>query len=231
MIPFFDPTFILLIPAIILAMIAQGRVKSAYSKYSRYGSKYGITGAELASRLLRDQRIGDVRIEMVSGHMTDHYDPRQKVLRLSRDIYHGTSLAALGIAAHEVGHAVQHSEGYAMLSLRNMIFPLASIGSQAAFPLLFLGMILGSQSLASIGVLIFMFAVAFQIITLPVEYNASSRALTMLADGSYVTVEEERPIKKVLNAAALTYVAATAMAVMQLLRLLMISGFLGRRDD
>ncbi|MBB6216232.1 hypothetical protein HNQ80_002331 [Anaerosolibacter carboniphilus] len=231
MIPFFDPTFILLIPAIILAMIAQGRVQAAYSKYSRYSSRYGITGAELASRLLRDQRIGDVRIEMVSGHMTDHYDPRQKVLRLSRDIYHGTSLAALGIAAHEVGHAVQHNEGYAMLSLRNMIFPLASIGSQAALPLLFLGLILGSQSLASIGIFVFMFAVAFQVITLPVEYNASSRALAMLADGAYVTVEEEKPIKKVLNAAALTYVAATAMAVMQLLRLLMISGFLGRRDD
>ena len=232
MMPFmFDPTFILILPAILLALYAQGKVKRVYSKYSNYDAKSHITGAELAQRLLKDQRISGVEIELVHGHLTDHYDPRKKILRLSPEIYHGTSLAALGITAHEVGHAVQHDEGYTMLVLRNMIVPFANIGSQAAFPLLFIGLILGSQALAGLGVVVFMFAVAFQLITLPVEYNASSRALTLLSHGGYVTAEEEKPVKKVLNAAALTYVAATAMAIMQLLRLLMISGLLQRNDD
>ncbi|MEW9123085.1 MAG: zinc metallopeptidase [Thermotaleaceae bacterium] len=232
MMPFmFDPTFILILPAILLALYAQGKVKSTYAKYSSYAAKSHITGAELAQRLLKDQRINGVEIELVHGHLTDHYDPRKKILRLSPEIYHGTSLAALGITAHEVGHAVQHDEGYTMLVLRNMIVPFASIGSQAAFPLLFIGLILGSQALAGLGVMVFMFAVAFQLITLPVEYNASSRALAFLSDGRYVTEEEEKPVKRVLDAAALTYVAATAMAIMQLLRLLMISGLLQRNED
>ena len=232
MIPFmYDPTFILLIPAILLALYAQGKVKSAYGKYSKYDAKSYITGADLARRLLREQRADDVEIEIVAGHMTDHYDPRKKVLRLSSDIYHGSSLAALGIAAHEVGHALQHQEGYTMLNLRNVFVPFASIGSQAAFPLLFIGLILGSQSLAALGVVVFMFAVAFQIITLPVEFNASSRARMLLVNGGYITADEERPVKKVLDAAALTYVAATVMAMLQLIRLLMISGLLGRNDD
>ena len=227
----FDPTFILILPAILLALYAQGKVKSVYAKYANYRAMSSITGAELARRLLRDQRIDGVEVELVQGHLTDHYDPRKKVLRLSPEIYHGTSLAALGITAHEVGHAVQHEEGYTMLILRNMIVPFASIGSQAAFPLLFIGLILGSQSLAALGVVVFMFAVAFQVITLPVEYNASSRALALLSEGGYITAEEEKPVKKVLNAAALTYVAATAMAIMQLIRLLVISGLLQRNND
>jgi Zn-dependent membrane protease YugP len=232
MIPFiYDPSFILLIPAILLAMYAQGKVQGTYSKYSNYTARSRITGAEVARNLLRRQGIGDITIEPIAGRMTDHYDPRKKVLRLSQDIYYGNSLAALGIAAHEVGHAIQHFEGYTLLNLRNMIVPLASIGSQAAFPLLFIGIILGFQSLASLGVLVFLFAVAFQVITLPVEYNASHRALAILSEGGYITVEEEKPVKKVLSAAALTYVAATIMALSQLLRLLMIAGFFGRNDD
>ncbi|AOT69186.1 zinc metallopeptidase [Geosporobacter ferrireducens] len=232
MFPFFyDPSFILIIPAILLAMYAQNKVQSTFNKYVQHGAKLGMTGAQLASDILRKQGMHDVKTELVGGHMTDHYDPRSKVLRLSYKIYHGTSLAALGIAAHEVGHAIQHDEGYALLSLRNMIVPLASIGSQAAFPLLFIGLLMGSQSLAGLGVVVFMFAVLFQLITLPVEYNASSRALDLLTAGNYISFEEEKPVKKVLDAAALTYVAATVMAVLQLLRLLMISGLLGRRND
>jgi Zn-dependent membrane protease YugP len=228
---FYDPTFILIIPAVILAMYAQGKVRSAFNKYSQCKAGIGWTGAQLAVDILQKQRIHDVKVELVGGHMTDHYDPRSKVLRLSYNIYHGTSLAALGIAAHEVGHALQHDEGYSMLSLRNMIVPFASIGSQAAFPLLFIGLMLGSQTLAQLGVVVFMFAVVFQLITLPVEFNASSRAMNLLADGGYITVNEEKPVKKVLNAAALTYVAATVMAILQLVRLMLISGLLGRRSD
>ncbi|MFT9496055.1 zinc metallopeptidase [Anaerosolibacter sp.] len=232
MFPFFyDPTFIFIIPAVILAMYAQGKVRSAFNKYSQYKAGIGWTGAQLAVDILQKQRIHDVKVELVGGHMTDHYDPRSKVLRLSYNIYHGTSLAALGIAAHEVGHALQHDEGYSMLSLRNMIVPFASIGSQAAFPLLFIGLMLGSQTLAQLGVVVFMFAVVFQLITLPVEFNASSRAMNLLADGGYITVNEEKPVKKVLDAAALTYVAATVMAILQLVRLMLISGLLGRRSD
>lgn len=232
MMPFmYDPTFIFIIPAILLALYAQGKVQSAYGKYAKYPAKSCITGAELARRLLRDQRIDDVEIELTKGHLTDHYDPRKRILRLSPDIYYGTSLAALGIAAHEVGHAIQHHEGYVMLNLRNMIVPFANIGSQAAFPLLFIGLILGSRSLAALGVVVFLFAVVFQVITLPVEYNASHRALALLSEGRYITFDEEKPVKKVLSAAALTYVAATVMAIMQFLRLLMISGLIRGNDD
>ncbi|MBB6214999.1 hypothetical protein HNQ80_001088 [Anaerosolibacter carboniphilus] len=232
MFPFFyDPTFILIIPAVIFAMYAQGKVQSAFHRYSQHKAGIGWTGAQLAAEILRKQGVNDVKVELVGGHMTDHYDPRNKVLRLSYKIYHGTSLAALGIAAHEVGHALQHDEGYSMLSLRSMIVPFASIGSQAAFPLLFIGLMLGSQSLAQLGVVVFMFAVVFQVITLPVEFNASSRAMNILADGGYITVSEEKPVKKVLDAAALTYVAATVMAILQLVRLMLISGLLGRRND
>ncbi|KXG73750.1 zinc metallopeptidase [Thermotalea metallivorans] len=232
MFPFFyDPTFILMIPAILLAIYAQGKVHRVFQKYDQYRARIGMTGAELARDILRSQGIHDVRVELVGGHMTDHYDPRNKVLRLSYDIYHGTSLAALGVAAHEAGHALQHFEGYTMLIWRNMIVPLAAIGSQAAFPLLFIGLLLGSQTLAELGVVVFMFAVLFQLITLPVEYNASNRALNILSGGGYITIEEEMPVKKVLHAAALTYVAATVMAMLQLIRLLMISGLLGRRND
>jgi len=231
MYPFYDSTFILIIPAIILALYAQGNVSRVFNKYLKYQGRVGMNGAQLASQILRSQGITDVTIERASGHMTDHYDPRKKVLRLSDKVYHGTSLTALGVAAHEVGHAIQHNEGYIPLNFRNTIFPLASIGSQAAFPLLFIGLILGFPSLAQLGVIIFAFAVLFQVITLPVEFNASSRAINILTDGGYISHEEERGVKKVLNAAALTYVAATVMGLLQLLRLMLISGLLGGRRD
>lgn len=228
---FFDPTFIIIIPAIILAMFAQGNVKNAFNKYSKVYSRLGMTGAELAEQILRRNGINDVQVTTSKGQMTDHYDPRKKVVRLSNDIYYGKSITALGVAAHEVGHAIQHSEGYMALSLRNTIVPLANIGSQMAFPLLFIGLILGTPSLAQAGVFVFTFAVLFQVLTLPVEFNASNRAIAILTEGNYVTDQEEKGVKKVLNAAALTYVAATAMAVLQLIRLLVISGLLGGRRD
>jgi Zn-dependent membrane protease YugP len=232
MLPFlFDPTFIIIIPAIVLVMYAQSNVKSIFNKYSHVYSNLGMTGAELAERILRRNGIYDVQVTTSNGYMTDHYDPRHKIVRLSSNIYSGRSITALGVAAHEVGHAIQHNEGYMPLSLRNSIVPLANIGSQMAFPLLFIGLILGFPSLAQIGVIVFMFAVLFQLLTLPVEFNASKRAVAILTNEGYVTGEEEKGIKKVLNAAALTYVAATAMAVLQLIRLLLISGLLGGRRD
>jgi len=229
---YFDPTYILLIPAILLALYAQTKVQSTYSKYLRVPSKRGMTGAEAARELLYKNQIYDVKVEPIDGRLSDHYDPRTKTLRLSRDVYSSSSLAALGIAAHETGHAIQHAYEYAPLRLRNVIVPVANIGSSLAFPLLLLGLVLGLPNLALIGVLAFSLAVLFQLITLPVEFNASRRAIEALETGGIIYPDEVRPTRKVLSAAALTYVAATIMAVMQLMRLLLLSGLLGgRRRD
>lgn len=179
--------------------------------------------------LLRQNRVYDVKVERGNGRLSDHYDPRSKTLRLSPEVYGSTSLAALGIAAHEVGHAFQHANEYAPLRLRNAIVPIANIGSTLAFPLLFLGLLLDSLNLVMIGIIAFSLAVLFQLITLPVEYNASNRAIAALEAGGIIYRDEAGPTRKVLSAAALTYVAATIMAVMQLLRLLLISGLLGGR--
>ena len=226
---YFDPTYVLLIPAILLALYAQARVKSTYSKYIRVPSRSGITGAQAARELLEQNGVYDVTVERTSGRLSDHYDPRSKTLRLSSEVYGSSSLAALGIAAHETGHALQHAEEYYLLRLRSAIVPIANIGSSLALPLLILGLIFSYPTLVLIGVLAFSFAVLFQLITLPVEYNASNRAIAALEAGNMLYRDETGPTRKVLSAAALTYVAATLMAVTQLLRLLLLSGLLGDR--
>ncbi len=225
---FFDPTMILLIPCIVLALYAQSRVRSAYSKYSQVGSAAGITGAETARRLLREQGIVDVAVEETGGTLSDHYDPRAKVVRLSSGIYHGRHLAGLAVAAHEVGHAIQHATGYFALNLRHSFLPVANIGSWAAFPLFLIGFFFQSPGMVDIGILLYAGVVAFQLITLPVEFNASSRAMAQLVDGRYLRADEARDARRVLNAAALTYVAATATALMHLVRLLILRQ--GMRD-
>ncbi len=226
---FGDYTFVLLLPAIILAMYAQAKVQSTFKRYSQVKASGHMTGAEVARDLLRGQNIDDVTVELTQGRLSDHYDPRSKTLRLSPDVYNSNSLAALGVAAHEVGHAFQHDSGYAPLQLRSTIVPIATIGSQLAFPLLLAGIFLSIPSLALIGVAAFSMAVLFQLITLPVEFNASNRAIEALEVGGYLSRDEIGGTRKVLNAAALTYVAATIMAVMQLIRLLILSGLLGGR--
>ncbi|MBN1939247.1 MAG: zinc metallopeptidase [Candidatus Aminicenantes bacterium] len=217
---------LLLIPPIILALAAQGMVKSAYAKYSRIGAASRITGAQVAKMLLGQGGAGDVTVEEIRGQLTDHYDPRKKALRLSQGVYGSSSLAALGIAAHETGHALQHQNRYAPLMLRNVIYPVANIGSTLAFPLFFIGMLSGTGStlLMDIGILLFMGAVFFTVITLPVEFDASKRAIALLGNQGYLGPQELIGAKRVLRAAALTYVAATATAVLQLLRLVLIRG-------
>jgi len=228
---FYDPTYILVLPAFIFALYAQARVQSAFTRGMNIRSHAGVTGAQAASRLLADRGV-DVSVEQIGRPMGDHFDPRTGVVRLSPQVYGGTSIAALAVAAHETGHAMQHSEGYAPLSVREAILPVASFGSTMALPLFILGMILGSTQISrflmTLGIWLFAGAVAFQIVTLPVEYNASRRALAMLADGGYITDVEAPQVKNVLNAAALTYVAAAAVALTQLLRLLVLRG--SRRD-
>lgn len=222
---FWDYTFFLLIPPLILAFYAQSKVKSTYSRFSKIGATSRITAAEVAKDILRSKGAVEVIVERTQGNLTDHYDPRKKVLRLSEGVYSSHSLAALGIAAHEAGHAIQHHNGYAPLFLRNAIYPVANIGSSLAFPLFFIGFLFSSQGpslLMDLGILLFVGAVAFSVLTLPVEFNASRRALALLEQGGYLKREELRGARKVLSAAALTYVASTAMAVVQLLRLLIL---------
>ncbi|MGI6224902.1 MAG: zinc metallopeptidase [Peptococcales bacterium] len=228
---FFDPTMILLIPGIILAMYAQGKVQSTFHRYSQILSQRGITGAQVARRILDSYGLHEVEIEITGGQLTDHYDPRSRKVRLSNEVYRGSSLASLGVAAHEVGHAIQHDIGYTPLYIRNSIIPITQIGSTLSFPLLLLGLFMGIPSLAQLGVLLFTGVVLFQVITLPVEFNASSRALAILDSEGFLSREELAGTKKVLNAAALTYVAAALMAALNLLRLLIISGMLGGRRD
>lgn len=228
-----DYTFVLILPALFFAMWAQSRVQSAYQKFSRVHARSGITGAQVARRLLDAAGLADIPVEQGQGHLSDHYDPRSGVIRLSPGVYQSTSLAALGIAAHETGHAMQHGDGYIPLAFRNNIFPVANIGSRMAFPLFFIGFLFGSAQgaglgiLMDVGILLFAFAVVFQLITLPVEFNASSRAVDLLEGSGYITREEVGPTRQVLNAAALTYIAAAAVAITQLLRLLILRG---RRD-
>lgn len=223
----FDPTFILVLPAIILAAYAQSKVTSTFNRYLRVRNSYGYTGYEVARRILDLNGLHDVPIELSRGRLSDHYDPRKRVLRLSNDVYNSNSLASVGVAAHECGHAIQHSEGYAPLVVRNLLAPVASFGSQAAWIFILAGFIFSWLELIDIGILLFTAAVAFQVITLPVEFNASRRAIALLEGNGLVPSNEIGPAREVLRAAALTYVAATFAAVMQLLRLLVIRG---RRD-
>ena len=219
---FFDSTMILLIPAAVLAFWAQMRVKSTYQKYAKVPASNGMTGADVARRLLDVNDLNNVKLESVNGKLSDHYDPRTKTLRLSQDIAAGRSVAALGIAAHEVGHAIQDKEAYASFKIRQSIVPVANIGSQASFPIFFVGILMSIPKLMDIGIILFTGAVLFQLVTLPVEFNASSRALRMLSERGYLVQDEVGQAKKVLSAAALTYVAATAMALMSLLRLIIL---------
>lgn len=228
---FWDPTMIFLIPALILSMYAQVKVNSTFNRYAQVSSQRGMTGADVARYILNKNGLYNVAIERVDGHLSDHYDPRTHVVRLSTSVYSSTSIAALGVAAHEVGHAIQHDTGYTPLYIRNTVIPVTQIGSYLSIPLFLLGLIMGSETFIQVGILMFVAIVFFQIVTLPVEYNASHRAVAALGGEGILSVDELKGTKKVLNAAALTYVAAAVMAIFQLLRLLLISGIIGGNDD
>ena len=229
-----DPWYILVMIAFIFSMVAQTKVSGTFNKYSRVGNKKGLTGAQVATQMLQGAGIYDVSVQRVAGNLTDHYDPRTKTLRLSQGVYDSTSVAALGVAAHETGHAIQHDVGYAPLGLRSMLVPLANFGSRMAMPLILIGFLFsasmgfGGSTLITLGILFFSLSVAFTLITLPVEFNASRRAIRILAEDGYLGAEEIGGAKKVLSAAAMTYVAAAFAAVAQLLRLVAI---FGRRND
>ncbi len=219
---FWDPTMILLIPAMILTMIAQSRVKSAYQKYSQVRSMKGMTGAEVAMHILRRNGLNEVNVEQTGGTLSDHYDPRSRTVRLSAGIYQGNSIASIAVAAHECGHALQHHLGYAPLNFRSAFFPVVNISSKAAMPLLFLGFFIRSVGMMNIGIVLFSVVVIFHLITLPVEFNASSRAIVLIEENGFLADDEVGGAKKVLNAAALTYVASAAMAAIQLLRFIIL---------
>lgn len=228
---YFDPTYILVLIGAVLCLAAQAKVSMTYGKYEKVRSRTGMTGAQAAQRILEMSGIYDVRIERVSGRLTDHYDPTSKVLRLSDATYASGSVAAIGVAAHECGHAVQHHKGYGPLRLRSALVPAANIGSKAGIPLIILGALLGmNQILIQIGIWVFALAVLFQVVTLPVEFDASKRALAMLDGYGLMDREETAGCRKVLSAAALTYVAAAATAILQLLRLVLLFGDNKRRD-
>lgn len=223
----FDPTFIILIPAMLFAAYAQSKINSTFNTYLRVRNSNGYTGFQVARTILDRHGLQNIPIELTQGHLTDHYDPRNRVLRLSNEVYNGVSVASVGVAAHECGHAIQHQEGYAPLSIRNTIAPVASIGSQLSWILVLAGLFFNYLQLIDLGILFFGAAVLFQVITLPVEYNASNRAIAMLTEYNLVPANEVAPARKVLSAAALTYLAAMIVSVMQLLRLVLIRG---RRD-
>lgn len=213
-------SMILLLPAMIFAFYAQSKVKGTFNRYLQVRNMRGYTGAQVARTILDRNGLRDVQIEQVRGYLSDHYDPRKKVIRLSSNVYNSSSIASISVAAHEVGHAIQHAKGYAPLAIRNQIAPIASISSRFALPLAFLGFFLGSVGLIDLGIYIYIAAIAFHVITLPVEYNASTRAIEQLTSNGLIYNEEVKSSKSVLNAAALTYLAAAAVSIAQLLRLL-----------
>lgn len=226
----FDPTYILVIIGLVLSLAASSKVKSTFAKYSRVRSMSGMTGAQAAQSLLHSSGIYDVQIEHVSGQLSDHYDPRRKVLRLSDSVYGQNSVAAIGVAAHEVGHAIQHNRAYIPLKLRGAIVPMVNFGSAISWPVILFGAFIArSQFLIDIGIILFSLAVLFQLITLPVEFNASKRAIARLEETGILHGNELGHTKKVLGAAALTYVAGAAAAILSLLRVLILFG--GRRRD
>lgn len=229
---YMDWTYILVLIGALLCMAASARVNGTYRKYARVRSMSGMTGAQAAERILYQNGIYDVRIEQVRGNLTDHYDPSAKVLRLSDTVYGSNSVAAIGVAAHECGHAVQHQQSYAPLRIRSMLVPAANIGSRLGLPIVILGVIFGGAGslLAQIGIWVFSIAVLFQVVTLPVEFNASNRAMRMLSDYGILGQQEVGHVRKVLSAAALTYVAAAASSILQLLRLVLLFGNRGGRD-
>ena len=226
---YFDPTYILVLIGAVLSILASARVNSTFHKYASVRSMSGMTGAQTAEAILRSKGIHDVRVEHIRGNLTDHYDPTRKVVRLSDSVYGSSSVAAIGVAAHECGHVMQHHEGYAPLNIRTALVPAANIGSKLGIPIILVGILLGSNPiLVNIGIWVFSLAVLFQIATLPVEFDASRRALACIEQYGIVTSDERKKSARVLKAAAYTYVAAAAAAILQLLRLLML---FGRRDD
>ena len=228
---YYDWTYFLVLIGVVLSLLASAKVKSTYARYSGVRSMSGLTGAEAASRILQSNGIYDVSIERIEGQLTDHYDPSAKVLRLSDDVYGSTSVAAVGVAAHECGHAIQHARAYAPLRLRTAIVPAANIGAKLSWPLILIGLLIGtsgSQFLITLGIIMFSLSVLFQLVTLPVEFNASARAVSALDGMGILDGDELRGTKKVLQAAALTYVAAAAASILQLLRLILL---FGRRKD
>ena len=228
-----DPTIFLVLIGVLLSLWAQNRVNSTFARYSRVRSFSGMTGAEAARRLLNAQGIYDVTVQPVSGKLTDHYDPRTKVVKLSDSVYNATSVAAIGVAAHECGHAMQHNEGYGPLRFRSALVPVANFGSQLSWPMILLGILFGGlgSPLVQVGILMFSLAVLFQMVTLPVEFNASSRAVRLLDSQGILSGEEVDGTRKVLKAAALTYVAAAAGSILQLLRLVILFGGRDRDND
>ena len=225
---------VLVLPAVIFSLIASMSVKSTFEKYSKVGSRYGVTGARAARRMLDENGLSYIKIERVTGKLSDHYDPQARVVRLSASTYDNTSPAAIGVATHEVGHAIQHAQNYFPIKVRQKIIPITNIGSRLSVPLIIVGIFLSSlgqiyASIAYAGVILFSLCVFFQLVTLPVEFNASKRAIVALKD-SYILTEKEIPIvKKVLTAAAMTYVAALAVSLTQFLRLLLLVGRINRR--
>ncbi|WP_274420168.1 zinc metallopeptidase [Blautia sp. XA-2221] len=226
---YYDRTYILLVIGMLLSVAASAKLKSTFAKYRSVRNASGLTGEQAARRILQAAGITDVQVRAVSGSLTDHYDPRTKTVNLSQDIFGQSSLAAVGVAAHECGHAIQHAIHYAPLEIRSAIVPLANFGSTLSWPLFFLGLIMSFRPLITAGIVMFSLAVLFQLVTLPVEINASSRALRMLETTGILGREENAGARKVLTAAALTYVAALASSILQLFRLIILAG--GRRND
>ena len=223
---YWDPTYVLVIIGAVICMIASANVSGTYKKYNRVRNSRNMTGAQVAAQILQEAGLSHIRIEHIGGDLTDHYDPSAKVLRLSDSVYGSTSIAAAGVAAHECGHAIQHATGYAPLAFRSALVPVANFGSTIAWPLILIGLLFNSQSsilFLNLGILAFSLAVLFQIVTLPVEFNASSRAIRMLSGNGMLYEDEVQATRKVLTAAALTYVAGAASAILQLLRIILIS--------
>ena len=229
---YWDPTYILVVIGAVICMIASARVKGTFNKYSQLRSMSGMNGAQVAQRVLQAAGIYDVQVRHVSGSLTDHYDPRTKTVNLSAPVYNATSVAALGVAAHECGHAIQHAKSYAPLSIRSALVPIANFGSMLAWPVILIGLLFNTRSsglIIDIGILLFSAAVLFQLVTLPVEFDASRRALVMLRTQGILADDELKYTRRVLKSAALTYVASAAAAILQLLRIILITN--GRRRD
>ena len=230
---YWDPTYILVVIGAVICMIASARVKGTFNKYSQLRSMSGMNGAQVAQRVLQAAGIYDVQVRHVSGSLTDHYDPRTKTVNLSDPVYNATSVAALGVAAHECGHAIQHAKSYAPLSIRSALVPIANFGSMLAWPVILIGLLFNTRSsglIIDIGILLFSAAVLFQLVTLPVEFDASRRALVMLRTQGILADDELKYTRRVLKSAALTYVASAAAAILQLLRIILIT-YGRRRDD
>lgn len=226
---FFDWTYFLVLIGAVLSMIASSKVKTTYAKYGRVASRNGLNATDAARTILDNAGLRHVRIERISGDLTDHYSPKELVLRLSDTTYNSRSIAAIGVAAHECGHAIQHAKQYAPLNIRNAIVPVVNLGSKLSWPMILIGLLLGFAGFLDFGILLFSLTLIFQLITLPVEFNASSRALRILSDSNMLYEDELSGAKKVLSAAAMTYVAAAIASLLSLLRLIILFG--GRRRD